>query len=552
MSKKIVLIESDTAFSLRIRADFEARGFSVFESSDGKASIDLVKRERPDLVVLAVELSAGQSGYIVCGKLKKDEELKKIPIIITGKDPEGFESHKRLKARAEDYLKKPFEFHALLEKVGALIGLPRTDSADLVLEEDESLGLTSLGEDEPLTSAAETRAGDPDLDMLDAAFGTLSNEAAIASPEADPSLDEGLLEEPPPVGASSEPLLELDNPSASEVEAEPLLELDDSRVEVPEEIALDALDPIVEAPEGSPPPPPAGAVRTPRSPSPAAAAFDDAELRALRERVQELESRTRDLEDEVAAKTNELEAVRSTAGGKDKEFYALREQASRKDKELLRLKQDLTERERELVEVKDKELVLDQRVSELTTDLAKRDAQIKTQNQRAEAFSADRKRLDAALAQSKDESRQIAADLAAAQGELERAQEANAELDRAAEAARADAQATGAELERVRGELSARDADLSAMRADAERLGSDAARAAQLDEEALVLRARISELEAAASKNEDRVVKAYQKIKLDEKLREKTKKALAVALSMLDEGSSGDAELKQEEEAAAS
>lgn len=552
MPKKIVLIESDTAFSQRIRSDFEARGFSVFESADGKASIELVKRERPDLIVLAVELSAGQSGYIVCGKLKKDEELKKIPIVIIGKDAEGFESHKRLKARAEEYLKKPFELPALLEKVGALIGLPRSDSTDLVLEEDESLGLTSVGEDEPLTaSSAETRLGDPDLEMFDAAFQTLSNEPGGASPETESSLEEGLLEEPPPVGASSEPLLELDDAAPAGGEAEPPVELEELRAELPEEISLDSLDPIVEAPASPPPPPPPGAMRAPRATAPNA--LDDAEIRALRQRVQELETRTRELEDEVTAKTNELEAVRSTSGGKDKEFFALREQASRKDKENLRLKEDLTERERELVEVKDKELVLDQKASELTTELAKRDAQIKTLNQRAESFVADRKKLDAALGQAKDELRQLAGSLAATQGELERAQEANAELDRTAMAARADAQAVEAELEKTRAELSARDAELEAARAEAERIGVDAAaRVAQLDEENTGLRARIADLEAAAAKNEDRIVKAYQKIKMDEKLREKTKKALAVALAMLEESPVSEAEGKQEDGAAAS
>ena len=93
-------------------------GFDVIETTDGKGAYDLTKKERPDLVVLAVELAAGQSGYLVCGKLKKDDDLKKTPVIIIGKDPEGFEGHKKLKTRAEEYLKKPFAPEALTVKVG--------------------------------------------------------------------------------------------------------------------------------------------------------------------------------------------------------------------------------------------------------------------------------------------------------------------------------------------------------------------------------------------------------------------------------------------------
>ncbi|RYZ34101.1 MAG: hypothetical protein EOO71_40135, partial [Myxococcaceae bacterium] len=49
------------------------------------------------------------------------------------------------------------------------------------------------------------------------------------------------------------------------------------------------------------------------------------------------------------------------------------------------------------------------------------------------------------------------------------------------------------------------------------------------------LRARITELEQAAVRNEERVTKLYARIKGDEKLREKTKKALAIAQQLLDE-----------------
>ena len=46
-------------------------------------------------------------------------------------------------------------------------------------------------------------------------------------------------------------------------------------------------------------------------------------------------------------------------------------------------------------------------------------------------------------------------------------------------------------------------------------------------------------MEAVNAKHEERVVKAYQKIKSDEKIREKTRKALAIALQLLDERIAG-------------
>jgi hypothetical protein len=66
-------------------------------------------------------------------------------------------------------------------------------------------------------------------------------------------------------------------------------------------------------------------------------------------------------------------------------------------------------------------------------------------------------------------------------------------------------------------------------------LQAEVDKAAHLEEEAETLRKRIAELEESSTKNEQRAVKAYQKIKTDEKVREKTKKAISVALQILDE-----------------
>ena len=65
------------------------------------------------------------------------------------------------------------------------------------------------------------------------------------------------------------------------------------------------------------------------------------------------------------------------------------------------------------------------------------------------------------------------------------------------------------------------------------------AKAKAAEDEVEQLRARVAELEQTNAKNEDRVVKAYQKIKGDEKLREKTRKAMGVALQLLDENAAG-------------
>src|SRR5512137_328707 len=130
MSKTVLLIESDAPFARDMSAALEAKGFAVRSTPDGKEGVELARALRPDCVVLCVELP-GLSGYSWCNRLKKDDTLKRIPLVITSAEatPETFEQHRKLKTRAEDYLVKPFPPATLVERIGALIGMPAAPAA---------------------------------------------------------------------------------------------------------------------------------------------------------------------------------------------------------------------------------------------------------------------------------------------------------------------------------------------------------------------------------------------------------------------------------------
>src|SRR4051812_23760363 len=189
MSKKILIVENDTALSGRMRVQLEQKGFTVQESQDAKGSLETIRRERPDLTVMGVELGQGQNGYILCGKLKKDDDLKAIPLIIVG-NPDGFAQHKKLKTRADEYVankKGDIRLEELVERVGALIGFPE-------IAVEESLTVGDLVDDEvpaeeiSVEESVTMSSSDPDLDMLDAAFdastdGDKVEEAVTAPPD---------------------------------------------------------------------------------------------------------------------------------------------------------------------------------------------------------------------------------------------------------------------------------------------------------------------------------------------------------------------------------
>ncbi|RKH24619.1 response regulator [Corallococcus sp. CA031C] len=583
MSKRILIVESDATLSATLQQALEARGFTAQTTGDGKGSVELIRRERPELVVLAVDLSAGQNGYLICGKLKKDDDLKALPIVIIG-SPDGFAAHSKLKARADEYVAKPVDTDTLVDRVGSLIGFPELPASDEVV--DDSLTLDSLGDDfgkeEPAPDFGEEIAVDTgeepavpgeDLDMLDEAFGDLS-EPVTGTP------DEESVQAPPELESPSaeEEISALDSLGSDNDDS--LDVLSDLGDEPEEKTVIGFMPPADPEPVAAPPPAPVRAAPTPAPlravptpppprpvavagpgpvPQPAAgpSAAEVAELRNLRAKVAELQSaledsrgqatqaeeRVQSLESELQAKTTELETSRSNVGKNDKDTFALRDTVNKRDKEILRLKSELNQKDQEIIELKDQHLELEQKASTSDEELSRRDAQIKTLTSRTEQLTTERKRVDQQLATSKEEARGATAKLGTLQAELDQHQAQAQALQGEVEGLRAqaaqqdaDLQAAREEAEGLRSQVEAAQQEAEGLRAQLEQSQADlSAQTAQAAADADALRARITELEQAAVRNEERVTKLYARIKGDEKLREKTKKALAIAQQLLDE-----------------
>ncbi len=126
MAQRILAFESDPSFSELLEEGFAGRGVALDIVADGSAGLERAAEERPDLILLSIELPS-MNGFLVCKKLKKNAELKDVPLIILSSDAnaeEIFEQHRKLRTRAEDYLRKPIAFDELLERVRAYVAVP--------------------------------------------------------------------------------------------------------------------------------------------------------------------------------------------------------------------------------------------------------------------------------------------------------------------------------------------------------------------------------------------------------------------------------------------
>jgi DNA-binding response OmpR family regulator/uncharacterized coiled-coil protein SlyX len=493
MPKKILIVENDRGLSREMKAELEGTGFDVDETTDGKKSIDLVRRTRPDLVILSVDLAAGQSGYIICGKLKKDDDLSAIPVVIVG-SPDGFVQHSKLKTRANEYVPKPVDLHLLVEKVGALVGMPAAaggtdDSLTLedVVETDDDLPVEEISLDDA------TIDGDPELDMLDQAFDASTSQAAEEpSEEAQAAQEAG----------ESESHRSLTNGADG---------------------ALDALGSDSSA-ETASYEPPADDQSEPVRPG-----QTEMEIRSLRaqlaalqrslgeaqSRQNDAEERTRELEAQLESRGAELAAVASTGAKGDKEFFALREALNRKGKEILLLSTGLKDKETELVELRDHEVQLEHQLSESSVELARRDAQIKALNTRTEQIAVERKKLQEDLNETRNR-------LQARESETEELRSHVNQVDQTLRQSQSESAG-------LRGQFEALQSAMNAAHREAQHTQ------ARISSEADSLRARLEEVEQKAAKQEDRMAKLFQRLRAHEKVREKTKKALSIALQLLEE-----------------
>ncbi|MEM1282813.1 MAG: response regulator, partial [Chlamydiota bacterium] len=102
----ILLIEDEEDIAALIKLQAEMSGYKLHVEVDGLNGLLAVKREKPDLVILDLMLP-GQSGLDVCRKMKNDEELKDIPVIMISAKSEEIDVVLGLELGADDYVTKP-------------------------------------------------------------------------------------------------------------------------------------------------------------------------------------------------------------------------------------------------------------------------------------------------------------------------------------------------------------------------------------------------------------------------------------------------------------
>lgn len=116
-----ILIVDDLPKNIQIVGSIlKNEGYNISYALNGDKALDLCRNNRYDLILIDV-MMPGLNGYDTCRKLKKQEILNTIPIILmlTKSTPE--EINKAFRAQANDYIAKPVNSLELTTRINNYI-----------------------------------------------------------------------------------------------------------------------------------------------------------------------------------------------------------------------------------------------------------------------------------------------------------------------------------------------------------------------------------------------------------------------------------------------
>lgn len=126
-AKRIVIIDDDPSFLEITGAILRRFGYDVLTASNTQDGLRLIEEERPDLLVLDIMMATVDEGLRFAVKLRQNESLRKLPIIIVSAQPESEKGYTRTVEddldwiAADIFMEKPVDPQALRHNIELLL-----------------------------------------------------------------------------------------------------------------------------------------------------------------------------------------------------------------------------------------------------------------------------------------------------------------------------------------------------------------------------------------------------------------------------------------------
>jgi len=140
---KIILVDDEPEILTLVRDYLTREGYSVVSALNGLEGMELIEREKPDLVLLDWMLP-GISGLEMCKRLR---EISTIPIIMLTAKSEEIDRVLGLEFGADDYIVKPFSLRELAARIKTVLrrsaGVSQETTSSVIIRGEISLDVSS-------------------------------------------------------------------------------------------------------------------------------------------------------------------------------------------------------------------------------------------------------------------------------------------------------------------------------------------------------------------------------------------------------------------------
>jgi PAS domain S-box-containing protein len=117
----VLLVDDDDEYREVLGAELRRAGYDVVEATDGSAALDVVRAERPAVIVLDL-MTPGMDGWTLLERLGADPDVARIPVIVVSGSDGGATELGALRLGANVCLSKPVNAAALADEVTRLLG----------------------------------------------------------------------------------------------------------------------------------------------------------------------------------------------------------------------------------------------------------------------------------------------------------------------------------------------------------------------------------------------------------------------------------------------
>ncbi len=125
MSRKILIVDDELNMRMLLQEtleEFEDRGVELLVAENGNEAIELVRTEKPELVILDV-MMPGIDGFDVCNTIKNKLKMKDVYVLMLSADGQEINRQRSNDVGTDDFMTKPFDPDNIFKKVGEILDI---------------------------------------------------------------------------------------------------------------------------------------------------------------------------------------------------------------------------------------------------------------------------------------------------------------------------------------------------------------------------------------------------------------------------------------------